>query len=194
MAEVANKFGHERASELEPSISHGDAVSTPARADQPPVPVIDEAELRSELETVTKHLKTSQTQDLTMDPVTPSLFGKYIYLLLGGLSVALGTIGIFIPGLPTTVFMIVALWAFTKSSPKMRDWLYHHRHFGPALQNWVKHRAIPVRARQIALASLLISALIIGQTVSGLACLAFILFVCTPVASFLWTLPTNPEQ
>jgi hypothetical protein len=197
MAEAADKFGHEEASELEPSFSHGDAVSRTEPSDLPASaspPAVNEAELRSELEAVTKHLKTSQTLDLAMDPAVSSVIGRYMYLSLGGLSVAVGTIGVFIPGLPTTVFMIVALWAFTKSSPKMRDWLYHHRHFGPALQNWVKHRSIPVRARQIALASLLVSALIIGQTVGGLACLAFILFVCTPVASFLWTLPINPEQ
>lgn len=165
--------------------------NAPSRSRPPVGESFSEADLRSELEAVSGHLRTHPEADDA--PREISALGRYSYLSLGVLCVTFGTIGVFVPGLPTTVFMIVALWAFTRSSPKMRDWLYNHRHFGPALQNWVKHRSIPVRARQFALASLLISALVIGQMVSGLACLAFILFVCTPVASFLWTLPSNPE-
>lgn len=196
MAGTTNKFKNEAASPSEQPVSEAYASLLDVRPSREPV---SEDELRLELEAISKHLqahsdiKESGFDDAEAGAREISVIGKYSYLSLGGLCVALGTIGVLVPGLPTTVFMIVALWAFTKSSPKMRDWLYNHRHFGPALQNWVKHRSIPTRARQIALASLLISALVIGQTVSGLACLAFILFVCTPVASFLWTLPTNPE-
>lgn len=177
------------AQDREQTPSQGNA---PARSNPLARENFREADLRSELDDVSQHLHSaSETQG---DIREISTLGRYSYLSLGGLCVAFGTIGIFVPGLPTTIFMIIALWSFTRSSPKMRDWLYNHRHFGPALQNWVNHRSIPTRARQIALASLLISALVISQTVSGLACLAFILFICTPVASFLWTLPANPKN
>lgn len=126
--------------------------------------------------------------------VSAGLLARPVYLGIGSLCFSLGTIGVFVPGLPTTVFMIIALWAFTRSSPSMRAWLYNHRHFGPSLQDWEKYRSIPTRARQFALASLLVSTLVIGYNFNGLVCLAFILFVCVPVASFLWTLPASPES
>lgn len=196
MAGTTNKSRNEEASQSEHPVSEDHASLLDIRPSREPV---SEEELRLELEAISKHLQAHNDINETefVDAETGgeeiSGIGRYSYLSLGSLCVAFGTIGVFVPGLPTTVFMIVALWAFTRSSPKMRDWLYNHRRFGPALQNWVKHRSIPTRARQIALASLLISALVIGQAISGLACLAFILFVCTPVASFLWTLPSNSE-
>ena len=61
---------------------------------------------------------------------------KIILLSLGWICVGLGFIGIFVPGLPTTIFLIVALWAFTKSSKKLRIWLLNHKKFGPILKNW----------------------------------------------------------
>lgn len=152
---------------------------------------VDLDNLRQEIAAVSRHL---QPADLPSQHANLSPIGKSLYMTLGGFCVALGTVGVFVPGLPTTVFMIVALWAFTRSSARMRNWLYNHRHFGPALQDWVNHRSIPTSARQIALASLLISAISIGYLFSGLACLAFILFICAPVASFLWTLPASPER
>lgn len=186
MAGAPKIFSYEKSEQEQSSLPSG-----------APLPItrntISETSLRSELEAVSRHLEIDREGSDT-GPVELTVLRKYSYLSLGGLCVALGSIGVFVPGLPTTVFMIVALWAFTKSSPKMRDWLYYHRHFGPALQDWVSHRSIPVRARQFALVSLLISALITSQTFSGLACLAFILFVCAPVASFLWTLPNSPDS
>ena len=192
MAGAAKEFGYEEAPEQEPPVaatdSHPDSQSTSQTTLTPEA--VDVDDLRKELEAVSRHLHPDATLSEHADV---SRTGKLFYMALGGLCVALGTIGVFVPGLPTTVFMIVALWAFTRSSARMRDWLYNHRHFGPALQNWVTHRTIPTAARQFALASLLFSALVIGYVFSSLACLAFILFVCAPVASFLWTLPANTD-
>lgn len=148
--------------------------------------------LLRELEALNRHVPRSPVASSGEPEV--SRYARPLYLATGCLCVGLGSIGIFVPGLPTTIFMIIALWAFAKSSSQMRDWLYHHKHFGPSLQDWVIHRSIPTRARQIALASLLVSTLFIGYWFSGLACLAFILFVCLPVASFLWTLPSNSDN
>lgn len=188
MAGAAKEFGYEEAPEQEPPVVATE--SHPASQTSLAPEAVDVDDLRKELEAVSRHLHPDATSSEHADV---SRIGKILYLGLGCFCVALGTIGVFVPGLPTTVFMIVALWAFTRSSARMRDWLYNHRHFGPALQNWVTHRSIPTAARQIALASLLFSALVIGYVFSSLACLAFILFVCAPVASFLWTLPADTD-
>ena len=72
---------------------------------------------------------------------------KIILLSIGWICVGLGFIGIFVPGLPTTIFLIVALWAFTKSSKKLRIWLLNHKKFGPFLRDWQEHRVVPLRAK-----------------------------------------------
>jgi uncharacterized protein len=76
---------------------------------------------------------------------------KAVYLLLGFLFFGLGAVGVVVPGLPTTVFMLLALWAFARSSERFHDWLYHHRLFGPPLQEWHNYHVIPRRAKVLAI-------------------------------------------
>lgn len=72
---------------------------------------------------------------------------------------AVGFIGAFLPGLPTTVFMIIALWSFSKGSESMHQWLYHHPRFGPALRDWDKYRMIPIKAKITAYVMMSLSAI-----------------------------------
>lgn len=58
------------------------------------------------------------------------------------------------PGLPTTPFMLLALWAFSKSSKHFHNWLYNHRIFGPHLQHWHQHRVISVQAKALAIVTM----------------------------------------
>lgn len=86
--------------------------------------------------------------------------GKKILLIcVGFFFVALGTIGIFLPLLPTVPFLLIALWAFAQSSQTFHDWLYHHKHFGPMLQEWSKYGTIPLKAKIMALSTMTVSAL-----------------------------------
>ncbi len=73
------------------------------------------------------------------------------YLCIGWTAFSMGIVGAFLPVLPTTLFMIVALWAFSKSSVRFQRWLYHHRVFGPPLQRWHEYRVIPLSAKIAAL-------------------------------------------
>jgi uncharacterized membrane protein YbaN (DUF454 family) len=75
---------------------------------------------------------------------------RWLYLLMGLVCVVLGIIGALLPVLPTTPFMLVALWAFSRSSRRFHDWLYHHRIFGPGLRNFSEHRVVPLRVKIIA--------------------------------------------
>ena len=52
--------------------------------------------------------------------------------------------------LPTTPFMLIALWCFARSSKRFHDWLYHHRLFGPPLRKWDRYGVIPVSAKVFA--------------------------------------------
>lgn len=80
---------------------------------------------------------------------------RHVYFLLGWCFFGLGAAGAVIPGLPTVPLMLVALWAFSRSSERFHDWLYDHSLFGPPLQQWRSHRVIPVRAKILAVATML---------------------------------------
>lgn len=75
---------------------------------------------------------------------------RFLYLAFGWLCVALAAAGAVIPVLPTTIFLILALWAFTRGSERYRHWLYTHPRFGPPLVLWNEHRVIPIRAKILA--------------------------------------------
>lgn len=77
-----------------------------------------------------------------------------LWLAAGVISVALGLVGVALPLLPTTPFMILAAACFARSSPRLHDWLWTHRLFGPAIRDWHHHRAIPPVAKRAALAAM----------------------------------------
>ncbi|MDP2471713.1 MAG: YbaN family protein [Candidatus Palauibacterales bacterium] len=72
---------------------------------------------------------------------------RWLFLLLGLLSVGLGFIGVFVPGLPTTVFLILASYFFTRSCPWLESKLVRSRIFRPYLKYLDGERAMPLRAR-----------------------------------------------
>lgn len=88
-------------------------------------------------------------------------------LAFGFLNVGLGMIGAILPIMPTTVFLLIALWAFSKSSPRFHAWLFHHPRFGPTLQAWQRERAIPTPAKVLALTMMAVSIAWLGA--SGLS-------------------------
>ena len=79
---------------------------------------------------------------------------KPLYFLLGWCFFGLGAVGVVVPGLPTTPFMLIALWAFSKSSQRFHDWLYAHPLFGPPLHQWRSHRVIPGKAKLLAVSTM----------------------------------------
>ncbi len=84
---------------------------------------------------------------------------KYFYLTLGWLFFITGMIGAVLPVLPTTIFMILALWAFSKSSDRFHQWLYNHKIFGAALQQWQQYKIIPIKAKVLAVTMISLSML-----------------------------------
>lgn len=72
------------------------------------------------------------------------------YQLLGLALVGLGIIGIVLPVMPTTIFFILALACFTRSSPKLAAWLLNHPRYGAALRHWQEHKVVPVKAKWFA--------------------------------------------
>tara|TARA_Y100001970_G_C14043288_1_gene754984 strand:+ start:581 stop:970 length:390 start_codon:yes stop_codon:yes gene_type:complete len=63
---------------------------------------------------------------------------RICWIGLGILCVILGTVGIFIPGLPTTVFILIALWSFTKSSPRLYNWLINNKYLAAGAKSFLE--------------------------------------------------------
>lgn len=73
------------------------------------------------------------------------------FLILGCLSLLLGFIGIFLPVLPTTPFILLAAFFFERGSPKFHRYLVEHKTFGPMIDDWQKHKRIKRKAKVFAL-------------------------------------------
>jgi uncharacterized membrane protein YbaN (DUF454 family) len=90
-------------------------------------------------------------------PVCPGV--RHGLIAFGWLNVGLGVVGMFLPVMPTTVFLLIALWAFSKSSLRLHRWLYGHPRLGRSIRAWHAHRVIPVRAKIAAVAMMATSLL-----------------------------------
>ena len=72
---------------------------------------------------------------------------KYLWMGLGFLSLGMAYIGVVVPGIPFSIFLVCAAYCFAKSSPRMHAWLYNHKHFGPFLTNWTQKSVFPTKGK-----------------------------------------------
>ena len=72
---------------------------------------------------------------------------RALWYAAGILSLGMAYIGFITPGIPFSIFLVFSAYAFSKSSQKMHDWLYNHKHFGPFLTNWTEKRIFPTRLK-----------------------------------------------
>ena len=75
----------------------------------------------------------------------------------GGFCLILGTLGIVLPLLPTTPFVLLALWCFSRSSERFHLWLVNHRYFGQVLSDWEQHKGLTAVHKRRAYAVVVVS-------------------------------------
>ncbi|NVK23030.1 MAG: YbaN family protein [Kangiellaceae bacterium] len=114
---------------------------------------------------------------------------KLLYLMLGWLSVVLGIIGIILPVLPTTPFIILAAFLFGKGSPKARKWLIEHAHFGPIIEHWEREGAIAPKIKVFS-CTLMLAVLVLSWYFGVSNLVLMIQALCLiPAALFVLTRP-----
>ena len=120
---------------------------------------------------------------------------RTILISLGWLCVGLGFVGIFVPGIPTTIFLIIALWAFTKSSEKLRHWLLNHKRFGPILNNWQKHKVVPRKAKILMVILMSLAVVLFYYSSQNLYLTIGLIIILVSVAIYVISLPSKtPEK
>lgn len=118
---------------------------------------------------------------------------RWLLLLLACVSLATGVVGLFVPGLPTTVFVLIAAWAAARSSPRLHRWLLAHRVFGPLIRDWQAGGFVGRRAKWNATLAMSVCAAVLlwlnsRWWVSALACGCMATVLC-----WLWLRP-EPAQ
>lgn len=112
-----------------------------------------------------------------------------LWIALAYVALGLGVIGIVLPGLPTTPFVLVAAWAAAKGSRRLHAWLLAHRLFGPMVRDWQARGAVSRPAKRAASVTMVLCAVLMFATApkwwmaaTGTACMAV-------VAAWLWRRP-----
>ncbi|MEE9313708.1 MAG: YbaN family protein [Rhizobiaceae bacterium] len=115
-------------------------------------------------------------------------------IAIGGISLVLGIVGIVLPVLPTTPFILLSLFCFGKSSQRLHDWLISHPRVGPEIHAWRNHGAISKKAK-ISAVTLMAAGMIFSIAV-GLKPIILIVqgTIISSVALFLITRPMPPKS
>ena len=109
------------------------------------------------------------------------------------MSVAIGAVGVVLPLLPTTPFLLIAAFAFARSSTRLDNWLREHRSFGPLIDNWHRDGSIDRSAKRIAIIVVLLTPVITWLFGAPLWIIACQLVVLSAAAVFVLTRPLPSE-
>ena len=117
---------------------------------------------------------------------------RALYFLAGWLFVVLAALGLVLPVLPTTPFVLLAGSCFLRSSPRSRAWLARSRWFGPLLRDWDEHRAVrrPVKLLAVGVVTVVIALTLLGEMRRGVK--AAVLVVGAMGLFVIWRLPVVP--
>jgi uncharacterized protein len=124
---------------------------------------------------------------------------RALWWLLAYASLGIGIVGIFVPGLPTTVFVLISAYAAARGSERLHRWLLQHPRFGPAIRDWQTHGAVARRTKWVATIAMAGCALVLlaimlrfpshrwWMTALPIACMVV-------VAAWLWRRPERPAR
>ena len=119
---------------------------------------------------------------------------KFVLNMVASIAVILAILGIFLPLLPTTPFLLLASACYARSSTRMHQWLLQNRLFGEALRNYENNKAIPLRAKIIALLMLWSSISYSIWTVKQPALKGMLVLIALGVTVFLLRMKTLKSQ
>jgi uncharacterized membrane protein YbaN (DUF454 family) len=114
-----------------------------------------------------------------------------LWRALALLLVALGLLGVLLPGLPTVPFLLAAAWAAGRGWPALEQWLLNHRRYGPGIRQWRERGAVPRRAKWAASLMMTASAIILFVTATPTLVKIGAPLLMAIVAVWLWMRPEH---
>lgn len=119
---------------------------------------------------------------------------RYVWLVLGFLFTGLGFLGYILPGLPGTVFILIAVYFFARSSPRFYNWLLNNRIFGEMIRDWRAGKGLSLKAKTMAISVIAIT-ITISVTAIPNSIVKLIVALCgVGVSLYLWTRPTKVKS
>ena len=117
---------------------------------------------------------------------------KILYNILGFICLAMAYIGVVTPGIPFSIFIVIAAWAFAKGNKRMHQWLYNHKLFGTFLTNWSNKRIFPFYAKisMVLMMSLSVFLLWLHNSNGTI----YVAITCLLVAIWAWRYPDSIKE
>jgi uncharacterized membrane protein YbaN (DUF454 family) len=120
---------------------------------------------------------------------------RWLLFVAGFLCLGLGGIGVILPGLPTTPFVLLAAYFFARSSPTMHERLLSNKVFGPMILEWNQHRSVPLRAKILAVTMIaLVGGALVIFILDKLWLRLIVIATLSTVSIWLITRPTSPSE
>ncbi|MDD2484163.1 MAG: YbaN family protein [Eubacteriales bacterium] len=119
---------------------------------------------------------------------------KYLYIIVGSVSLILGIVGVFLPVLPTTPFLLLSSFCYVRSSQRMYHWLINHKIFGAYIYNYLTYKAIPKKTKVGAILFLWTTLIISMIIVKYLHIRLFLIVVGLAVSTHLLMLKTLNKE
>lgn len=126
--------------------------------------------------------------------VSKSRIKRILWYTTGMISLGFAYIGFVTPGIPFSIFLVFSAYCFSKSSQRMHDYLYNHKHFGPFLTNWIEKKVFPLRMKYAMVLVMSSSIFLMGLTPISNFGIMLSGFFMTLVAIWAWRYPSTVEE
>jgi uncharacterized membrane protein YbaN (DUF454 family) len=119
---------------------------------------------------------------------------KVFWYIVGMFCLGMAYVGLVTPGIPFSIFLVMAAYAFSKSSDRMHNWIYSHKRFGPFLTNWKEYRVFPTKMKYVMIFVMSSTLLFTYVSTGNIAAVTYSGIFMLLVAIWAWRYPSSIEE